>query len=69
MAVRGEPDFGDQVPRRLAYERAHPDVKITYFGPHWRAVIPEDDAETVVTRFELKALLDNLESLERADHG
>jgi len=67
MAVRGEPDFGDQVPRRLAYEQAHPDVRISYLGPHWQAVI-EDDGETVVTRFELKALLDTLESLERADH-
>ncbi|MGH3188663.1 MAG: hypothetical protein ACRDPY_21490 [Streptosporangiaceae bacterium] len=64
MMVRGEPDFIDQVPRREAYEAAHPDVKITYHGGWWQAVIPEDAGETVVSRYELRALLDKLESLD-----
>jgi hypothetical protein len=63
MAVRGEPDYADQVPRRLAYEAAHPNVEITFMGPHWQAIIPEQNGETVVVRYELRALLDRLESL------
>jgi len=65
MMVRGEPDYADQVPRREAYEAAHPDVKITYHGGWWQAVIPEDAGETVISRYELKALLDKLEALDK----
>lgn len=64
MMVRGEPNCGDQVPRRLAYERAHPNTRITYLGPYWQAVIPEDNGETVITRYELRGLLDKLESMD-----
>ena len=63
MMARGEPDYADQVPRREAYEKVHPDVKITYHGGWWQAVIPEQAGETVITRYELKTLLDKLESL------
>jgi hypothetical protein len=38
-AVRGEPDYADQVPRKLEYERAHPDVVINYRGAHWQAIV------------------------------
>ncbi len=65
MAFRGEPGYMDQVPRREAYERARPDVKITYHGGWWQAVIPEEAGETVISRYELKALLDKLEALDR----
>jgi hypothetical protein len=61
--VRGEPDYVDQVPRREAYQAAHPDVKISYHGPHWQAVIPEPSGETVITRYELRELLDSLDRL------
>jgi hypothetical protein len=61
--VRGEPDYVDQVPRREAYQAAHPDVKISYHGPHWQAVIPEPAGEMVITRYSLKALLDKLDEL------
>jgi len=64
MLIRGEPEYVDQVPRREAYEAAHPGVKITYFGPHWQAVVPEPAGETVITRYGLKQLLDKLESLD-----
>ncbi len=51
----------DQVPRKLRFEQAHPDVKITFRGPYWRAVVPREGGEDVVTRLDLRALLDVLE--------
>lgn len=65
MMLRGEPGYVDQVPRRGAYEAAHPDVQITCHGRWWQAVIPEQNGETVITRYELKDLLDKLEALDR----
>ena len=64
QAVRGEPDYADQVPRRAAYEAGHPNVEIIYHGPHWEAVIREDSGETSINRYELRGLLDKLESLD-----
>ncbi len=64
MTVRGEPDYGDQVPRRLAYQEKHPNVRIIYLGPHWQAIIREDQGETVITRSALRLLMDKLESLD-----
>jgi hypothetical protein len=57
-------EYPDQVPRKLAYESAHPDVEITYRGAYWQAIIREDQGETVITRYELRALLDKLESAD-----
>jgi hypothetical protein len=66
MMVRGEPEYIDQVPRRLAYEQAHPNVEIIYLGPYWQAIIHEDnDGKTIITRHALKGLLDKLEALDR----
>lgn len=63
--ARGEPD---QVPRLLAFRVAHPQVIIGAgeFGV-WQAVIPRPNGEIVVARYELRALLDKLESLGAAD--
>lgn len=62
--VQGEPDYIDQVPRRLAYEQAHPETEIIYVGPYWQAIVSEDnDGKMIVTRHSLKQLLDKLESL------
>ena len=47
-----------------AFEAAHPDVEITYNGPFWQAVIQQDVGETLITRYELSALLDKLEQME-----
>ena len=66
--VRGEPDYINQVSRRRAFEADHPDVQITYHGPHWEARIPHDAGETVINRYELRVLLDKLEKLT-ADYG
>jgi hypothetical protein len=59
--VNREPGYIDQVPRRQAYEAAHPETEIIYVGPYWQAIIHEDnDGMTIITRYELKALLDKL---------
>ena len=50
MAVSGEPGYPDQVPRRKAYEAAHPETEIIYRGPYWQAVIREEAGETVTVR-------------------
>jgi hypothetical protein len=62
--IRGGLDHADQVPRWKAYQAAHPDVEITYNGPYWQAVINLDVGETLITRYELSALLDKLEQVE-----
>jgi len=64
MMVRGEPDYVDQVPRRMAYEAAHPQAEIIYLGSFWQAIIREDDERhsmIVITRSSLRKLLDRLE--------
>jgi len=63
MMVRGEPDYADQVPRRAAYEAAHPDVEISYHGTHWRAIVREQGGGTVIVRYDLKDLLDKLDEI------
>ena len=63
--VPSEPRYPDQVPRRQAYEAGHPEVEITYRGPYWKAVVREEVGETVITRYDLKDLLDKLEALDR----
>jgi hypothetical protein len=65
VTVMGEPEYVDQVPRRQAYEADHPHVEITYQGPYWKAVITEGAGQTVITRYELKDVLDRLEALDR----
>jgi hypothetical protein len=67
MMVRGEPEYVDQVPRRLDYEAAHPDAEILYLGPYWQAIVREETGQTIITRHSLKQLLDKLESLDSAD--
>jgi hypothetical protein len=64
--VRGEPEYEDQVPRRLAYEAAHPGTEIIYLGAYWQAIIREPDGsgQTIITRYDLKALLDKLMSMD-----
>ena len=64
MMVRGEPDYIDQVPRRAAYEAAHPNVEIIYIRPYWQAIIREESGQTIITRHHLKGLLDRLEALD-----
>ncbi len=69
-AVRGELDYVDQVPRRQAYEAAHPGVVIRprSHAAYWEAIIEEPSGETAIYRYTLRELLDKLESLG-ADDG
>ncbi|MGH3205572.1 MAG: hypothetical protein ACRDOA_08420 [Streptosporangiaceae bacterium] len=62
--MRDVPDDYDQVPRRERFQAAHPDVRIASFGPAWQAVIPRPDGEEVITRYELRLLLDALDKRE-----
>lgn len=66
MMVRSEPDYVDHVPRRLAWEAAHPNAEILYLGPFWQAIIREDDGMTVITRDSLRKLMDKLELIDQA---
>jgi hypothetical protein len=67
LGVAGEPGYVDQVPRRVAYEAAHPNAQIIYLGPYWQAIIREgNDGMTIITRYDLRFLLDKLESLDAA---
>lgn len=52
------------MPRREQYQAAHPNAEILYHGSHWEAIVRDDTGEIVITRFELRALLDKLESLD-----
>jgi hypothetical protein len=61
--MQTEEEFG-QIPRKVRYEREHPDVQIIYGTDHWQAVIPVQGGQNVITRFELGDLMDELESLD-----
>ena len=64
QAIRSDPGYVDQVPRKLAYQAAHPDTEIIWCGPYWKAVIREGEgSSTEINRVTLEWLLDKLESL------
>jgi hypothetical protein len=67
--AKAEPGYVDQVPRRQAYEAAHPNVEILYRGPYWKAIIHEDTGQATVTRVDLRKLLDTLEALYAESDG
>ena len=50
----------DQGLRLRQFREVHPDVEIISRGP-WQAIIPEPDGETVIIRWELRELLDELD--------
>jgi hypothetical protein len=66
LNMRGTP-WQDQVPRREAFEAAHPEVVITppgrTAGALWRAVVPGQHSNDMFLRYELCDLLDALEAL------
>jgi hypothetical protein len=53
--------YEDQVVRRQRFEAAHPEVRIAPVRAAWQAIIPTERGEDVVTRYELRHLLDELE--------
>ncbi len=70
LALGLVPNEPDQVSRLREFRAAHPDVIIgaSGFGT-WQARIPEENGETVTTRYTLRELLDSLDKLtgERRD--
>jgi hypothetical protein len=61
------PADADQVPRLDRFKAAHPGVVIHAGEGYWQARIPEQDGETVITRYLLGALLDVLDGLPVPD--
>ncbi len=53
--------YEDQVVRRHRFEIAHPGLRILRVGSAWQAIIPTEGGEDVITRYELRHLLDELE--------
>jgi hypothetical protein len=53
----------DQVRRLAAFRLANPRVHIRAGSGYWQGVIPEENGETVVTRYEVGPLLDRLAEL------
>jgi hypothetical protein len=51
----------EQQSRRRRLQDAHPQVQIVFLGSAWQAVIPRQAGEDVITRYELRDLLDVLE--------
>ncbi len=52
----------DQALRLRRFRQAHPDIEIILRGP-WQAVITEPDGERTILRWELRDLLDKLDTL------
>lgn len=65
-SVDGMPDQPDQVPRLLRFRAAHPHIRIELEGM-WRAIIPAENGETIVCRYELRDVLDKLDELFGAE--
>ena len=62
--LRLGPDELDQVVRLARFKAAHPDVVVGDGGfGTMQARIPEQDGETVITRYTLRELLDKLDEL------
>lgn len=57
----------DQKPRLARFRAEHTGVLIREGFGFWQAVIPEPNGETVITRYELRELLDKLESLDASE--
>jgi hypothetical protein len=51
----------DQKPRLARFRAEHSGVLIREGFGFWQAVIPEPSGETVITRYELRDLLDKLD--------
>ena len=64
IAMSAQIDLQDQVPRKLAYLREHPDTDIIApcrHEPMWEATL--DDGDVVIQALQLSLLLDQLEKL------
>jgi len=57
------PDEPDQVLRLNRYRRDHPGVAINAGPGFWQAQIPQHNGEQIITRYQLRELLDELDAL------
>jgi hypothetical protein len=57
------PDEPDQVLRLNQFRAQHPGIAIRAGLGYWQALLPECAGEIVVTRYQLKELLDRLDAL------
>ena len=57
------PEELDQVLRLNQYRRDHPGVVIGAGPGYWQALIPQRNGEIVITRYQLRDLLDKLDAL------
>jgi hypothetical protein len=57
------PDDQDQVGRLNQFRAGHPSIKIHAGQGYWQAQIPQHNGEQVITRYQLKDLLDKLDTL------
>ncbi len=53
----------NHVLRLNQYRRDHPGVTICAGPGYWQAQIPQRNGETVITRYQLRELLDKLDTL------
>jgi hypothetical protein len=70
QVVRGlrlVPDEYDQVLRLARFRQDHPAVVIGAGNGWWQGRIPEPNGEIVITRYILRALLDNLDEILSAN--
>jgi len=63
------PDELDQVLRLNQYRRDHPGVTICAGQGYWQAQILQRNGEIVITRFQLRELLDKLDTLTGRPEG
>jgi hypothetical protein len=75
--VSGPPDWAlsllldetDQLLRLSQFRRGHPGVVIRAGLGFWQAQIPQRDGELIITRYQLRELLDKLDVLAAGPEG
>lgn len=63
------PGDADQVLRLSQYRSDHPGVAICAGLGYWQAQIPQHDGEMIITRYQLRELLDKLDTLTSPPGG
>jgi hypothetical protein len=58
-----EPDEPGQILRLNRFRAQHPGIAIGAELGYWQALLPARDGEIVITRYQLKDLLDRLDTL------
>ena len=62
-------DETDQLLRLSQYRLDHPGVAIRAGLGYWQAQIPQRDGELIITRYQLRELLDKLDALTARPDG